>query len=177
MQIAKVGALCLLIATGVTSCAWSPLGRKEDSRTAAGKSPAGGIAEFRVTSYDERELKGRVLVGATVDPLVLDGRLAQGVKVELNNMKACGRQEPLKHHFFEVLLPPPQPSDLVTILPGYWYGVNVAFALFDEERTLLGPECFEADLVVRDINMRVAATLPIVVHRTGDGPPAVDGGR
>jgi hypothetical protein len=71
----------------------------------------------------------------------------------------------------EAFHPPPRPDQLVTIEWGYWHGVNLHFSLFDEKRTGLGPDCFEAKLKVLDKDGRVAATLPIQVVRT-DKPPA-----
>ncbi len=61
-------ALAFLILTG--ACASTPMLDPAERRAQeAAKKPArGGIAEFRVNSYDGHRLKGRLLLGATVDP-------------------------------------------------------------------------------------------------------------
>jgi hypothetical protein len=61
VQVTRAIALAFVLLTG--ACASTP--RERGSQEAAKKSLRGGIAEFRVTSYDGRKLKGRVLLGAT----------------------------------------------------------------------------------------------------------------
>jgi hypothetical protein len=165
-------ALAFLLLTG--ACSSTPGDR--GSRELAKKPLRGGVLEFRVTSYDGHDLKARVLLGATIDPIVLDGRLYENLDVELRNARACGKTEVLKHWVWETLHPPPRPDQLVTLNKGYWYGADLYFPLFDEESsTGPGPDCFEADLVMLDNDARVAAKLPIRVART-DKPPAQPNG-
>jgi hypothetical protein len=168
MQITRPLALAfLLFFTG--ACASTPGDR--GAREIAKKPLRGGIAEFRITSYNGRVLEGRVLLGATVDPLVIDGRLFEGKDVELKKVRACGKTELQKYWVMEDLLSPHRPDDIITIRRGYWHGANEHFFLFDEKITGPGPDCFDAELVVRALGGRVAATLPVRVVRT-DKPPA-----
>jgi hypothetical protein len=159
-------AFAILLLTG--ACASTPGDR--GSREVAKKPLRGGIVEFRVTSYDGYDLKGRVLLGATVDTLVIDGRLYEGIDVDVAKVRACGKTELLTYWAPDWLSPPPRPDEIVTLRRGYWHGENVLFPLFFAT-TGLGPDCFEAELMVRALDRRVAATLPIRVVRT-DKPPA-----
>jgi hypothetical protein len=165
MQITRPLALAFLLLTG--ACASTP--RERGSQEAAKTPLRGGVAEFRFTSYDGRRLKGRVLLGATVDPLVIDGRLLEDREVELKKVRACGKTEVIEHYIVD-RFSPPRPDQIVTLRRGYWHGANVHFFLWDKQ-TGLGPDCFEAELVVRARGGRIAATLPIRVVRT-DKPPA-----
>jgi hypothetical protein len=142
----------------------------------AKKPLRGGVAEFRVISYDGEILEGRVLLGATVDPLVIDGRLIESTDVQMDSFRACDSKDWLKHIDDCILSRPPQAGEIITISPGYWYGGKVKFWPFDKEQTGLGPDCFEAELVLRVLDGRVAATLPIRVVRTDKPPTPPDGG-
>lgn len=84
MQITKLLALTLLILL-TAACASSSREAKPPLR--------GGVAEFQITSFDGKTLEGRILIGATVDPLVIDGRLYDIVTVEPTNMRECGKKE------------------------------------------------------------------------------------
>lgn len=57
---------------------------------------------------------------------------------------------------------------------GTWYGMDDYFLLWDKV-TGLGPDCLEAELVVRALDGRVAATLPIRVVRTDKPVISPDG--
>jgi hypothetical protein len=169
MQITRPLALAFLLLTG--ACASTPGDR--GSQETARKPLRGGIAEFRVISYNGRKLKGRILLGATGDPLVIDGRLVEDSDVELEKVRACGKTEVIGHIIVD-RFSPPRPDEIVTLSRGYWHGANMYFLLWNEE-TGLGPDCFEGELVVRAIGGRIAATLPIRVVRT-DKPPAIPDG-
>jgi hypothetical protein len=171
MRITRPLALAFLLLTD--ACASTP--GERGSQEAANKPLRGGVAEFRVTSYDGRDLRGRVLLGATVDPLVIDGRLYADSDVELEKIRACGKTELLGKYLVD-RFSPPRPDQIVTLPRGYWHGANVHFFLWDEE-TGLGPDCFEAELVVSVLDGRVAATLPIRVVRTDKPPAPPDGGK
>jgi hypothetical protein len=170
--IRRVPLAFLLLLSG--ACASTPGDR--GSREAKQAPLRGGVAEFRVTSYDGSDLKGRVLIGATVDPLMIDGRMYEWKDVELEKVRECGKTEVLKYWVMEYLPPPPRPDEVVTLSRGYWHGANVYFPLFDKNKTGLGPDCFEAELVIRARGLRVAARLPIRVVRTDKPPATPDGG-
>jgi hypothetical protein len=173
MQITRPIALAFILL--MSACASTPGDR--GSREAEKRPLRGGVAEFHVTSYDGSNLKGRVLIGATIDPLVIDGRLLEVKDVDLEKVRACGKMELLEYLAWEAFPPPPRPDEIVTLPRGYWYGANVHFAPFLKKTTGLGPDCFEAELVVRARGWRVAATLPIRVVRTDKPPAPPDGGK
>jgi len=141
----------------------------------ASTPPRGGIAEFHLTSYDGYTFKGRVLLGATIDPLVIQDKLLEGANVELEKVRACGKAELLPYMMPDLWILR-EPEAFITLHRGYWYGANIFFDLFWEERTGRGPDCIEAELVLHVRGYAVAARLPIRVERT-DKPPAIpDGG-
>ena len=163
MQIVKLSVLVSLLLTG-TACASN---RGSNSSLEAAKKPLrGGVAELQVTSYDGETIKGRFLLGATVDPVIIDRHLVESGNVELTSLRACGKKDRVPHVEFDMVLPPLQPDDIIAIRPGYWYGKNLSYWLFIEKRTGLGPECLEAELVVRALDGREAARIPIHVIRT-----------
>jgi hypothetical protein len=170
MRITRPLALAFLFLTG--ACASTPGDR--GSQEAAKTPLRGGVAEFRLTFYDGGDLRGRVLLGATADTLVIDGRLYEDSKVELNKVRACGKTEVIGHIIVDRFAPP-RPDQIVTLRRGYWHGSNVFFLLWNTE-TGPGPDCFEAELVVRVLDGRVVATLPIRVVRTDKPPATPDGG-
>ena len=172
MHLIKAVGFVLILLTG--ACASTPEAR--GSREAEQKPLRGGIAEFKVLSYNGELVEGRVLLGATIDPLVIDGRLFDAFNVELQNLRACGRKELVEFQTIEPLFPPPRPDQIITIRPGYWYGGKVKLMLLNSSATGIGLECFEAELVVTDNAGRVAARLPIRVVRTDKPPAKPDGG-
>src|SRR5690348_14470079 len=61
---------------------------------APNKPIRGGVVEFQVTSYDGEDVGGRVLIGATSEPLVIDSRLtALTVYIDGSTFHACGNKE------------------------------------------------------------------------------------
>lgn len=172
MSVTRSTALVFLLLTG--ACASTPGDR--GSREPAKKALRGGVAEFQVISYDGEEVKSRVLLGAAVDPLVIDGRLIESSDVELENFRTCDNKARLAHIIDDRSAPPPRQDQIITVRPGYWYGRKVSFWPFSEHEKGPGPECFEAELVVRAIDGRDAAKLPIRVVRTDRPPAALDGG-
>lgn len=163
-RIARLFALAALsLLCACASSRWVPVEPKPP------KTPLrGGIAEFRLISYDGGHLRGRVLLGATVDTLVIDGEMFEDSDVEIEKARACGTTE-VREHIIVDWVVPSQPN-VVTLRKGYWYGSDVYFFLWDKE-TGFGPDCFEAELIVHALDSRVAARLPIKVMRT-DKPPA-----
>jgi hypothetical protein len=161
--------LALFILTG--ACASTPGNRA--SQETAKKPLRGVVAEFQVTSYDGEDIKGRVLIGATIDPLVMYSHMLESADLELVNIRACGEKREVPHIIFDLVAL--EPEKVTTIRPGYWYGKNVVYGLFAKQRRL-GPDCLEAELEVRDNVSRVATRLPIRVVRTDKPPTLPDGG-
>jgi len=171
MQITRPLALVLLL---TVACASAP--GERGAQEAEKKSLRGGVVEFRLTYYDGRDLKARVLLGATVDPLVIYEEWLEGATVALRKVRACGKTELLEYIQADAWLVSGR-EPIVTIRPGYWYGANVSFnSLFSERQTGLGPDCLEAELMVWPRGVRTAATLPIRVERTDKPPALLDGG-
>lgn len=157
-------ALVLFFASSCASTsAMSPAERR--AREAAKRPARGGIAEFRINAYDGHSLKGRLLLGATIDPLVIDGRLSEGEDVTPENVRECGTGRPLEYSVADLTFAPRE-DEIITIKPGYWHGVNKRFPLFALHQKGPGPDCIDAELVVRVLDGRVIATLPIHVVRT-----------
>jgi hypothetical protein len=73
-------ALAFLLLTGACAATPGDRGAQEAPRTPL----RGGVAEFRVTSYDGGDLKGRVLLGATVLVVsALGGRVAARLPIRV----------------------------------------------------------------------------------------------
>ena len=169
MQVIRLFALVLFILTG--ACASTP--GNAASRETAKKPPRGVVAEFQLTSYDGEDIKGRVLIGATIDPLVMYSHMLESADLELVNIRACGEKREAPHTIFDLVAL--EPEKFTTIRPGYWYGKNVVYGLFSKQRRL-GPDCLEAELEVQDSASHVVAKLPIRVVRTDKPPAPPDGG-
>ena len=138
----------------------------------------GGVVEFQVTSYDGENISGRVLIGATIDPLVIDGRLIVPGHVGIypESLHACGTKDPVPYLPNDIVTRPPRQDEIITIRPGYWYGGTVKFWLFDKRWTRLGPDCLEVDVAVRALDEREIAKIPLHVVRTDKPPAPPDGG-
>lgn len=132
----------------------------------------GGIAEFTLHSFDGVTMKGRVLVGATADPFVVDARLVEWIDVEVRNLRSCDKKEALRYYLVDRHVPPARPDQRITLKPGYWYGADVNFLFFGAAMKEAKPSCFEGDLMVWAQDGRLAATLPIRVSRTDVRPVA-----
>lgn len=102
--------------------------------------------------------------------------MIEWIDVEPKNVRACDTKEKLNSYILDVLAAPPQAEDIITIRPGYWYGTDVHFFLFDKRQTQPEPECFEVEVWVRESDGRIAAKLPIRVVRTENTSAPKDGG-
>jgi hypothetical protein len=173
VSLTKPIVLSMLIFT--SACASTPRG--SGSRQAAKPPLRGGVAEVRIDSYDGETMKGRVLLGATIDPLVIDRRIIPPINVEVKNLQLCdNKKDPFQYIEFDVSAPPRRPEDIITVRPGYWYGGQISYWIFAAKQTGPGPDCFEAELVMRALDGRVAARQSIRVVRTDKRPAAPDGG-
>src|SRR5262249_27338226 len=90
MLITKPCVLALLCMTSAYASATGCTGSQKTS-----KEPLrGGVAEFRLTSYDGRGLEGRLLVHATdYDPLPIDRHLNLYDDALLEKVRACGKTD------------------------------------------------------------------------------------
>jgi hypothetical protein len=170
VQVIRQIALGLfIILTG--ACASKPGDRASQETTK--KPPRGVVVEFHVTYYDGEKIRGRVLIGATIDPLVVYSHMLESADLELVNIRACGEDHEAPHIIFDLVAL--DPEKFTTIRPGYWYGKNVVYGLFYKKR-VPGPDCVEAELEVQDSASRIVAKLPIRVVRTDKPPAPPDGG-
>lgn len=164
MFVRSSAALALLILTG--ACASNGV------VAVAPKTPIqGGIMEFALHSFNGKTMKGRLLLGATIDEFEVDARLIEDVHIELRQVRRCGTSELLKYWAADWYLEPPRPDQQIAVRPGYWYGADLEFKLFDASLQQPEPNCFEADVWVWSLDRRIIAKHPIHVERT-DNPPA-----
>lgn len=122
------------------------------------------VIELLVTRYDGHRLEGRVLIrGDNATPLVINDSLMEFEDVSFEQARACGTTNLLPFRAWD---PPRRRTTDVphTLYTGQWHGSEVKFPLSDQ--TSPWPDCFEANLVVRVIDGRVAAKLPVRVERT-----------
>jgi hypothetical protein len=145
----------------------------------------GAVAEFQVTSYDGENIEGRMLLGATIDPLVLDGRLipTSTIFVDWDSVRECGKEKKIGTVEYDIFVLPPRPEDIVILRPGYWYGATIHYWLFGRRKLgpgkwspPRGPECIEAEFVVRALGGRPIATARIHTVRNDKRPAPPDGG-
>lgn len=170
MHITRALGVTLLL---LVACAGAPA--NSGSQEAEKKPIKGGVVEFRLTSYDTLEITGRVMLGATTEPFVVSRKLLEGADISLDKVRPCDKTTRLEYVMADAWIGAGL-EDSFTLRPGYWYGVNVHFPLFSEHQTGLGPDCLEANLVVRAHSAQIAATLPIRIERTDKPPASPDGG-
>ncbi len=164
MQLAQITLLGLSLTT-VACAATTPAGQP--------KTPVrGGVLEFRLGSYDGDTVEGRLLLGATVDPLVIDTRIWH--VLDYSKLHACDTTEPLNYVHFSFIISPPRPEDIITLKPGTWYGGGMNFPISLHLKHLkpdvIGPDCLETTLRALDNDERIIAELPIRVERTDKKP-------
>lgn len=173
MHVTKITAVFLLLLNGACGPKYVDLEPRQIPQTPL----LGGIAEFTLSSFDGETLKGRVLLGATKDTLVIDGRLMEYIYVELKNYRTCDKADRLPHYDYDFIHPPIKEDEIITIKPGFWYGANVTFNIFDKKESPNLPSCFEADLVVRVRDGRIAASRVIRIDKspppTASAPPTL----
>ncbi len=126
----------------------------------------GGMAEFKLNSFDGERVKGRLLLGATVEPLVIDARLREWIDVELRDLRTCGDKQVLEYFLPDFYAPRSEMDTALMLQPGFLYGKDLSFFLFSKLRMKLLPQCFEADLWVWSLDRRVITKHPISVRRT-----------
>jgi len=127
----------------------------------------GGVLEFRLDSYDGDTVEGRLLVGATIDPLTIDSRRGVGQGLDYSKLHACGKTEPLNYVHFACIVFPARPDEIITLQPGMWYGGPMRFPIsLHWKDGVIGPDCLEATLRAWSKDERLIAELPIRVERT-----------
>lgn len=166
MSIARsisFGFLCFTVACG------SGLDNTKSLATSAW-APRGGQTEFTLTSFDGERLRGRLLIGATIDSFQLDGRLIEWVDVELRDIRVCNTKDLIEHYLPDFNVAPIQADDVITLRPNAWYGKKVSFLLFSRRVQKTLPSCFEADLWVWSLDRQVIVKQPVRIQRTDQSP-------
>ncbi|MBM7113304.1 hypothetical protein [Archangium primigenium] len=125
--------------------------------------------------FDGERLSGRLLVGVETGSITFDRRLVENVSVELKSIVDCTNGQPLAFLEVDSFPAPPEPDELLTLTPGYWYGADVRFALFDTHFTGPAlPECFAGELRLRTESGHIPGRLPLRVERSVKPPPPAD---
>lgn len=151
--------------------ACSPAFHNNGAHEAAKLPLRGALAEFKLSSFDGEVFEGRLLLGASIDPLIIDARMMEYVYVEIWNVQSCDTKMPLEYYEMDAFYPPARSEQVITISPGSWYGTTVNFLLFGKTiKDQPKPDCFDAELRIRVKDGRLAATLPIHVIRTNKAP-------
>ncbi len=136
MSIAKFIISCLAVV--VSACASTPV---EFQANSSPKTPVrGGVAEFKLLSYDGKYMKARVLIGATAEAFAVDGRMVECVHLEVRKVRSCDKNELLQYYEVDWSLNPIRPEEIIHLRPGAWYGANVNFLLFAEEMKVPRPD-------------------------------------
>lgn len=153
----------LLMIPGMAACGGVS---GENSKSPSPKTPIqGGLLEFALASFDGKIMKGRVLLGASIETFSLDSRLVEDVGIEVRDIRACDKPDRLEYKAFDWVMDAPSPDQIVVLRPGYWYGRDVKFPLFDEQTKPGLPDCFEGKMMAWTLDGRLAATLPIRVAK------------
>ncbi|MCY1047460.1 hypothetical protein OV208_39545 [Corallococcus sp. bb12-1] len=115
--------------------------------TSVPAAPARPLIEFQSPHYDGKALAGRLLVGSEEGTLTLDRRLIENSSVEVVAVLDCATAQPVEFLVADRFPPPAREEDLLRLEPGYWFGTQVDFPLFDEQLNgKPGPDCIEITL-------------------------------
>jgi hypothetical protein len=153
-------------------------GSLKDEGATESKFPPRTRMEIQDIHYDGWTLSGRVLVSPETGPLRLDRRLTPWGDVEIKRVSECERGS-VPSILLDFFSSGDRSENLLVLNPGYWYGNTVRFWLFDERLTGgLGPECVEADIILRSFDGERVARQRIRAVRSTliDGGMQVDGG-
>ncbi len=121
--------------------------------------------EFQDIHYDGETLSGRLLVGVTEGRLRLNKQLVSDIHAEVRYPVDCHTGLPVKYIIWDSFQPRRQ-EDLLILEPGYWYGKEIRFPLFEEHLTGVGPECLKAELWLFSFDGRIAARTEIRAERS-----------
>lgn len=123
--------------------------------------------ELQNVSFDGETLSGRLLISPTSASLRIDKRLIESFALSVDSVVECGTGASLAYVIMDVLAPPLQETDILTLAPGFWYGKEVRLLLFASEATKQPlPQCFEAEIVYHALDVKNAARLHVRVERS-----------
>ncbi|HYO57964.1 hypothetical protein [Archangium sp.] len=109
--------------------------------------PPQAVLELQNVRYDGQTLTARLLVGTAQGTLRLDKRLIENVSVGVDAVTQCATGQPVEFLIADRFPEPAREEDLLVLKPGYWYGADVRFPLFDANLNgQQGPECIQVAL-------------------------------
>ncbi|RYZ16116.1 MAG: hypothetical protein EOO70_05255 [Myxococcaceae bacterium] len=131
------------------------------------------LMELQSPRYDGNGLSGRVLVGSEEGALILDRRFVESSTLDIVAVLDCATAQPLEFLVADRFPPPSREEDLLQLAPGYWFGAEVDFPLFDEQLNgKPGPDCIDVTLTFHPKPPTPAVTITARVLRPPDVPDA-----
>jgi hypothetical protein len=126
---------------------------------------------YKTSRLTER-LSGRLLISPASANLRIDKRLIESFALSIDSVVECGTGTGLAYVIMDVFAPPPQETDILTLVPGFGYGKEVRLLLFASEATKQPlPQCFEAEIVYHALDVKNAARLHVRVERNLPASP------
>jgi hypothetical protein len=178
-----LGTVPLMMLGGCTGFPLFSRAATNRSGDAAGNVPTinGDFSQARLelqnVSFDGETLSGRLLISPASSNLRIDKRLIESFALSVGSVVECGTGTGLAYVIMDVLAPPPQEKDILTLAPGFWYGKEVRLLLFASEATKQPlPQCFEAEIVYHALDVKNAARLHVRVERNLPAAPTPDAG-
>ena len=96
---------------------------------------------FQDATYDGVWLRGRVLVGASDGPVLVDVDMDEENGLTIDDVKTCDTGEKVRYWVQDsVCVENCEPRPPLLLYPGDWYGKEISRELFSRAP---GPECFE----------------------------------
>lgn len=167
--------LALAACAGLPFFGGSEDGSREQSAASHQDSSAEAVLEFQNPHYDGETLSGRLLVGVTKGELRIDRRLIVNASVEVESVWDCATGQPTGFLEVDSFPRPAREDELLTLTPGYWYGADVRFFLFDPKFTgTRAPDCIEVGILYRMESGDVAGRSRVQVDRAS--PPVSGAG-
>ncbi|MFP2901602.1 hypothetical protein [Corallococcus sp. 4LFB] len=136
-------------------------------------STARPLIEFQSPHYDGSTLSGRILVGAAEGAITVDRRLVENSSLEVTAVLDCATAQPVEFLVADRFPSPARAEDLLGLEPGYWFGADVDFPLFDEQLNgKRGPDCIDLTLALHPKHPTSPVTTTLRVTRPMEEPDA-----
>jgi hypothetical protein len=107
-----------------------------------------GEVELTGLSYDGTTIRGRLLVRARDQAILLDPRWEENAAVGLSEVMGCSPTALPALLVVDHFPPPLSPKDVLRLEPGYWYGRDVTLHVFRDP----GPSCIKASISVAPVD-------------------------
>ncbi|MBN9685104.1 MULTISPECIES: hypothetical protein [unclassified Corallococcus] len=136
-------------------------------------SAARPLIEFQSPCYDGSTLSGRILVSAAEGAITVDRRLLENSSLEVTAVLDCATTQPVEFLVADRFPAPARAEDLLSLEPGYWFGADVEFPLFDEQLNgKRGPDCIDLTLTFHPKHPTSPVTTTLRVTRPMEQPDA-----